>query len=241
MPFQNLPWLPSSDQFLHAILAGAQSRKPFQRPRFSIGGGGGGGRPTPPTPPPETPTDPHLSLAGSILSYVDPNDSRFQTPDAAPKPFEALGQRFITNPTTGNAEPYSPPRRIEKVGGDLVEITQDQQPSSPFGTATVPEIGVRKLYDGGSSGGHISVNSIDTRGMTPDQARLAQYLPGSPRVSGSPYEVSNYLHSADSPFPVPVNEASPLPASKDALEAGTVYKTARGNARWDGDSFEPVP
>jgi hypothetical protein len=32
----------------------------------------------------------------------------------------------------------------------------------------------------------------------------------------------------------------PVPSSKDQLQSGTVYTTARGPARWNGERFEPV-
>ena len=34
---------------------------------------------------------------------------------------------------------------------------------------------------------------------------------------------------------------TPLPATKEELVVGTVYKTPKGNARWNGRMFDPVP
>jgi hypothetical protein len=33
---------------------------------------------------------------------------------------------------------------------------------------------------------------------------------------------------------------APMPTSRDQLQAGTVYNTAKGPARWNGERFEPV-
>lgn len=172
------------------------------------GGGGGGGGFRPPPAQVEQPTnDPHYVLNGSILSYVDPNDPRMTAPVAAPKPFDVLGKKFITDPITQQSSPFVPPTNTMKVGNDLVAVTQQPDTTDAMGNVFHGNTKVDKLYEGGTPPRDTTRITVpDTSVMSEDEKRLAGiYNPGfdAPKVSGSPAGVSNYFHNARSPFPTP--------------------------------------
>lgn len=211
MPVQSLPWLPSSEQFLRAIVAGSElgesrarreaQERESRRPRFI--GGGGGFRPPPSQQPPVPPTtDPHLVLNGSILSMVDPNAQNVPA-TTSPRPFDVAGQQFITNPATGQPEPFVEPSTIEKVGNDLVQITKRPGIQGLLGSS--PEtIGVNKLYEGGNTADGVRMTAADISGITDPGLREYAMVQNPPRISGSPTAISNYLAQASAPqFPVP--------------------------------------
>lgn len=227
MPVQSLPWLPSSEQFLRAIIAGselgesrarreAQERdaRESRRPRF-VGGGGGGFRP--------------LAIPSPIQSTTDPIQP---PPMPAPQPFDVAGQKFITNPISQQVEPYFPPTSIEKVGDNLVQLTKEP------GVGTSPgAVSVKPLYEGSKPIPRVTLTTPDTTGLTPRQKSFA-LAENPPRLSGSPSEISNYL--AQSVSQSPKGPALPLPKTRAELKTNQLYRTVRGEAVWDGDSFELV-
>lgn len=198
MPISNLPWLPSSEQFLRAIISGselgeARARRQdaqSRRPRF--GGGGGGFLPMATRPVPQPVSDPNLVLNGSILSVVDPRGetSHGIDPITLPTPFNVGSQKFITNPSTGQIEEYVEPSTVEKVGNDLVRL----YPKS---------FKAEKLYEGGNPPTErVSLSTIDTTGMD-EKSRTFQEMFNPPRLSGSPSAISNYLAQINGPKVAP--------------------------------------
>lgn len=110
--YVNLPWIPSADQFLQAMIAGGQvglQRQKMQldanqfnalnnRPTAPVerSGGGGGGYSRPQITLPAPTGDPHILRSGTIITpnapgyvgYVDPNKNANAAPTAVP--YEAI-------------------------------------------------------------------------------------------------------------------------------------------------------
>lgn len=228
----NLPWLPNNEQFLRAIIAGSQigqARERDNRPRFGGGGGGGAFRPPEAQPEAKNPNDPHYVLNGSILSYVDPRNAQEATPTLSPKPFDVLGQQFISDPISGKASPFVPPSTVEKVGNDLVKVTKAPGQSGFMGETTPDKITVDKLYEGGNPPG-VNISQVDTTGMSDKQKRMVLFE-NPPRITGSPVGISNYLSSARGMELPPSQESTPRVTSQaqyDALPPGTIYINESG-------------
>lgn len=219
----SLPWIPSSDQFLRAMVAGGQAGVSAQdrRPR----GGGSVSFPT---------TNPFDQVRAEALRAKMEQEAADRA--AKEQAFNLQGDliRRGVSPQEAFAE-----AGLARFGVDEPVRTPNPWQTLSLGRGEVARINnqtgqletlqqARPVDDDG-----VRLSTVDTSTVDPDDAALMKFL-NPPRLSGSPGAISNFLSRATAPSKSGSTGGIPTvttPEEYNALKSGEQYYDQSGNLR----------